>query len=81
MTNLELRMAAGLTQAELARRAGVSPSTVAFRERGMNVSPRMEEKIATALMSALDEHSRAVRRARRKLGKAVSVPARALSAA
>ena len=73
MTNKELREAANLSQGKLAQRAGVSRSMVAFRERGMQVSPQMEAKIGIALASALDEHSRAVRRARRKVGKAVAM--------
>src|SRR6266699_2813737 len=62
MTNKEMREAAGLSQEELADRADVSRSIVAFRERGMRVSAQMEQKIATALAGALDEHSRAAGR-------------------
>lgn len=46
---VELRLNAGLTPNDLARRAGVSGNTVRSAERGAYVSPRSQFAIASAL--------------------------------
>ena len=53
---LRRRRAAGMTQAELARRAGIRPETMCRIEKG-NVTPsvRTVEKIVCALESDLEE--------------------------
>jgi transcriptional regulator with XRE-family HTH domain len=44
----QIRLAAGLTQAEVARKAGVSPKTLLKFENGRNVHPRIEGAIRDA---------------------------------
>jgi len=46
---IELRLDAGLTPNDLARRAGISGNTVRAAERGLYVDPRSQYAIATAL--------------------------------
>lgn len=46
---IELRLDAGMTPNDLARRAGVSGNTVRSAERGFYVDPRSQYAIATAL--------------------------------
>jgi len=46
---IELRLDAGLTPNDLARRAGVSGNTVRTAERGYYVDPRSQFAIASAL--------------------------------
>jgi DNA-binding XRE family transcriptional regulator len=46
---IELRINAGLTPNDLARRAGVSGNTVRAAERGLYVDPRSQFAIASAL--------------------------------
>lgn len=46
---IELRLNAGLTPNDLARRAGVSGNTVRAAERGLYVDPRSQYAIASAL--------------------------------
>lgn len=46
---VELRLNAGLTPNDLARRAGLSGNTVRSAERGMYVDPRSQFAIAKAL--------------------------------
>ena len=75
MTSKELkaaREACGLSQYELAEMAGVSRSSVAFSERGLELGNETERKIATALATALDSQTKAVARAKRSVSKAVA---------
>jgi DNA-binding XRE family transcriptional regulator len=46
---IEMRLNAGLTPNDLARRAGVSGNTVRAAERGMYVDPRSQHAMASAL--------------------------------
>lgn len=46
---IELRVNAGLTPNDLARRAGISGNTVRAAERGLYVDPRSQFAIAQAL--------------------------------
>lgn len=46
---IEMRLNAGLTPNDLARRAGVSGNTVRSAERGLYVDPRSQFAIASAL--------------------------------
>ena len=47
----DARLAAGLTQAELARRLGVAPARISDIEAGRNPDPRVQlvERVAAAL--------------------------------
>src|SRR6185437_7678192 len=53
------RRAAGLTQAELAERAGLSPEAISALERGVNRTPRRETVDLLAEALSLDEQDRA----------------------
>lgn len=56
----EFRKAAGLTQAEMARRIGCAPSTYGQIERGdVLVSALLESLIAHELNLSLDDHNQA----------------------
>lgn len=44
----QIRLAAGLTQAEVARMTGISPKTLLQFEKGRNVHPRIEGAIRDA---------------------------------
>lgn len=44
----QIRLAAGLTQAEVAKMAGISPKTLIQFEKGRNVHPRIEGAIRYA---------------------------------
>lgn len=46
---IELRLNAGLSPNDLARRAGISGNTVRAAERGLYVDPRSQYAIASAL--------------------------------
>lgn len=46
---IEMRLNAGLTPNDLARRAGISGNTVRAAERGLYVDPRSQYAIANAL--------------------------------
>src|SRR5215831_4010403 len=63
---LRLRAAAGLTQEQLAARAGLSPKAIAALERGKRRSPRAVtvELLATALRLDADTHAQLVAVAR-----------------
>jgi transcriptional regulator with XRE-family HTH domain len=50
-----LRLAAGISQTELARRAGVSQTVVSGIERGMSTSPLLMTCVADALSTNADE--------------------------
>jgi transcriptional regulator with XRE-family HTH domain len=50
-----LRLAAGLTQGELARRCGIFLSTIGNLERGCYPRPRTVERLVSVLGSALVE--------------------------
>lgn len=49
---IEMRLNAGLTPNDLARRAGVSGNTVRAAERGLYVDPRSQYAMASALGAA-----------------------------
>lgn len=51
----ELRRKAGLTQVELARKAGVSVASIRAYEQGINKLYNMEIKNAVAIATALGE--------------------------
>jgi tetratricopeptide (TPR) repeat protein/transcriptional regulator with XRE-family HTH domain len=53
------RRASGLTQAELAERAGLSPEAISALERGVNRTPRRETVDLLAEALSLDEQDRA----------------------
>ena len=53
------RRATGLTQAELAERAGLSPEAISALERGVNRTPRRETVDLLAEALGLDEQERA----------------------
>lgn len=44
----QIRLAAGLTQAEVAKMAGINPKTLLQFEKGRNVHPRIEGAIRDA---------------------------------
>jgi transcriptional regulator with XRE-family HTH domain len=48
-TLIELRLNAGMTPNDLARRAGINGNTVRAAERGLYVEPRSQYAIASAL--------------------------------
>lgn len=52
------RHAKGLTQYELAQRAGLHPSTISFLERGVRVSPDTAAKLDAALGLDHEEQER-----------------------
>src|SRR5215469_8205709 len=54
------RLASGLTQAELAERAGLSPEAVSALERGVNRAPRKDTVTLLADALALAEQERAL---------------------
>jgi predicted ATPase/DNA-binding XRE family transcriptional regulator len=61
------RKAAGLTQEELAERAGIAPETVSALERGINRAPHRDtlQALADALQLAPEERAALLRAARR----------------
>ena len=63
----EARTLAGLTGEELAARAGIHAVTLRNYERGMRCPPDTWAKISKALRQAIEEHSRAVEKMRKKL--------------
>lgn len=50
-----LRVTNGWSKAELARKSGLVPSTIAKIEQGSNVSPKAAKKIADALRVDISE--------------------------
>ena len=75
-----LRTAAGLTQEELAERAGISPRAISALERGDRRAPRRDtvERLAEALVLSSGERGRFAAAARGGLGfaPALTTPAR-----
>jgi ribosome-binding protein aMBF1 (putative translation factor) len=65
------REAAGLSQGELAKAAGVSRSLVAFIERGLLVTPATGAKIERALRVALARTESKARKTRAKMDEKV----------
>jgi predicted transcriptional regulator len=63
----EARELSGLSAGELAKRAGLHRVTVANYERGMHCPEGTWEKIEKALRHALNEHARAVEKAKNQL--------------
>jgi DNA-binding XRE family transcriptional regulator len=63
----EARTVAGLTGNELAELAGIHAVTLRNYERGLQCPPETWERIAKALRQAIDEHSRAVEKMRKRL--------------
>ncbi len=63
------RIAAGLSQTELAETAGVSRSLVAFAERGLMTGADSTAKIERALNAALKRAEKQAARAREKLSR------------
>ena len=61
------RALSGLSAGELAKRAGVHRVTIANYERGMHCPDDTWQRIEKALRTALDEHARAVEKARKQL--------------
>lgn len=64
MKNLcELRKRAGLTQAELATRTGISRYRLVYAEGGYQLSPEEEARILEAIEKTVVENTASIRRA------------------
>jgi len=66
------REACALSQYELAEIAGVSRSTIAFAERGLELSETTLGKVTAALSAALVSQTKAVAKAKRSVSKAAA---------
>ncbi len=66
------RLASGLTQAELAEQAGLSPEAVSALERGVNRTPRKDTVLLLADALNLQEHERALLESAARQHKAAS---------
>ncbi len=65
----QLRAAAGISQSELAKRAGLHEDTIARIERGLEAMPETMGAIRLALMAALDEARTRLVEAEHALGR------------
>jgi predicted transcriptional regulator len=63
----EARELSGLSAGELAEKAGLHRVTLANYERGMHCPPDTWARIEKALRQALEEHARAVEKAKKQL--------------